>query len=249
MSKTTSMQRCGSLLAGAVQRVTPGWRRPWAIPAMSLVLAGVACDDDTTAPPQNSAPRAVVSVAPTTVPEGDANQTVVILDGSASSDPDGDPITFLWAATDGTFVEGTSSNSEIARVTFPGTAPYAVTLTVTDPSGATDQASTTVGLGEPPPPPNSPPVAIITANPISVNRGDNHQTTVTIDAAGSTDPDDDPLTFEWTVQNGNFVGGTTNEDPTIQVTFPGEAPYTVTVTVRDGRGGEDTAETVIGVVG
>ena len=245
MLQKQRMDRYDRSLTGLVRRGGRGWGAPRVTPLLPLLLAGVACGDDTTAPPSNTPPVALVSVDPAVVPEGDDNRTVVTLDGSDSSDPDGDPIGFLWVATDGTYVEGTTPNSEVARVTFPGVAPYAIELTVTDPGGATGRASATVGLGEPA---NRPPVAVIAADPISVPFQDGHKTVVTIDASGSTDPDGDPLTFEWAVESGLFTGGTTNEDRTIQLTFPGEVPVTVTVTVRDGRDGEDVAETAIGVV-
>ena len=71
---------------------------------------------------------------------------VAQLDGSASSDPDGGQLSFSWSVPSGTFVEGTSSTSEIAKVTFPGAAPYKITLTVTDSDGNSDSFSFTVGL-------------------------------------------------------------------------------------------------------
>jgi hypothetical protein len=45
----------------------------------------------------------------------------------------------------------------------------------------------------------------------------------------------------------SFVGGTSASDAVIQVTFPGAAPYLVTLTVSDGNGGSDTAEITIGI--
>ena len=95
------------------------------------------------------------------------------------------------------------------------------------------------------PQPNQDPVADIVADPTSVPAGDNNQTIVTIDGSGSSDPDGDMLTFEWTVESGTFVMGTTSTDPVIQVTFPGNGAYTVTLTVSDGRGGSNSTNLVI----
>ena len=113
--------------------------------ALSLFAAVglVGCDSDD---PADGAPTASFTASPTSVPAGDNHQTVVTLDGSASSDPDGDALSFSWNVPSGTFVGGTSSSSEIAQVTFPGTGSYNVTLTVTDPDGNSDSASFTVGL-------------------------------------------------------------------------------------------------------
>ena len=91
-------------------------------------------------------PTASFTASPTSVRAGDGNRTVVTLDGSASFDPDGGPLSFSWTVPNGTFVDGTSASSEIAEVTFPGTAPYRVTLIVTDADGNSDSFSFTVGL-------------------------------------------------------------------------------------------------------
>jgi hypothetical protein len=96
--------------------------------------------------PGNNAPTAVISANPTSVPAGDGNVTVVTLDGTGSTDPDGDSLTYAWTAASGTFVNGTTASSATAEVTFPGTAPYAVTLTVNDGNGGSNTASTTIQL-------------------------------------------------------------------------------------------------------
>ena len=121
-------------------------RRPGAILAMLLLAA---CGDDpvTPPPPSPNAPTAVISASPTIVPRNDGNNTVVTLDGSGSTDPNGDSLTYQWTAANGTFVNGTTPSDTIAQVTFPGTAPYAVTLTVRDPDGNSDVATTTIALG------------------------------------------------------------------------------------------------------
>jgi hypothetical protein len=103
----------------------------------------VGCDSDESG---EGAPTASFSASPSSVPAGDNHQTIVTLDGSASSDPEGDVLSYSWNVPSGTFVGGTSSSSEIAQVTFPGAAPYTVTLTVTDPDGNDDSTSVTVGL-------------------------------------------------------------------------------------------------------
>ena len=94
---------------------------------------------------------------------------------------------------------------------------------------------------------NQRPVAQVVADRTSVPRGDGFQTVVTLDASDSSDPDGDQLTYGWVVPNGRFENGTTLSDPVIAVTFPGTAPYTVRVTVSDGRGGSDTATITIGL--
>lgn len=114
-----------------------------------VFAAASACGDDDggmTGNGGNRAPTASFTADPTVVPAGDNNTTIVTLDGSASSDPDGDSLTFSWTVPSGTFVNGTSASDEIAQVTFPGTAPYTVTLEVDDGNGGTDSFSFTVRL-------------------------------------------------------------------------------------------------------
>ncbi len=103
-----------------------------AIVAVPLLVT--ACGDDGVGSGNND-PVAVIEANPTSVPTGDGNQTVVTLDGSGSSDPESDPLTFSWTVPNGTFVNGTTASSEIAQVTFPGTNNYVVTLTVDDGNG------------------------------------------------------------------------------------------------------------------
>jgi Skp family chaperone for outer membrane proteins len=68
----------------------------------------------------------------------------ITLDGSASYDPDGDPITFSWSQTAGSPV--TLSAPTAAKTTFTAAAgqTYSFLLTVKDPYGAQGTASVTV---------------------------------------------------------------------------------------------------------
>jgi hypothetical protein len=84
------------------------------------------------APSQNGPPVANAGPDQTVECAGPAG-TTVSLNGTASSDPDGDPLTFLWSAPGITF---SNSSSPTPSAAFPmGTTT--VTLTVKDPSGLT----------------------------------------------------------------------------------------------------------------
>lgn len=226
-----SRSRCHAVPAGA-----------WAI-AIVVGVAGCSDGDDAGSmlpPSGNAPPIASATATPTTVPTGDAHATLVTLDGSGSVDPDGDPLTFDWTVTGGRFESGTTASDPIATVSFPGAAPYPVSLVVSDGRGGTDAADLVVGIRTA----NNPPAAQIVANPLGIPVNDNFQTVVTLDGRGSSDPDGDPLAYAWTVPGGRFETGGPN-DPLVEVTFPGAAPYLVELVVDDGNGETDRAEVLI----
>ncbi|MBN1139508.1 MAG: DUF11 domain-containing protein, partial [Anaerolineae bacterium] len=136
--------------------------------------------------------------------EAGSPQTVhagtVTLDGSGSTDPDGDSLSYQWVQTDGTPV--TLSNPATASPTFTAPATMGVLtfeLTVTDPFGLQDSDTTTVTVA------NAAPTADA-GSPQTVHSG-----TVTLDGSASADADGDSLLYEW-----EQIGGTsvTLSDPT-----------------------------------
>lgn len=156
------------------------------------------------------------------------------LDGSASSDSDADPISYAWVQTGGAITLNLSSSS-VAQPTFtaPGVNQDEVVtfqLTVEDLSGAstTDTVQVTVRN-------NHAPVADAGAS-FGVLAGNTGQ----FDAAGSTDPESDPLDYAW-VQLSGAVTLTLNNTTAAQPTFtaPSVAQdelLTFEVTVTDDRG-------------
>ena len=67
---------------------------------------------------------------------------------------------------------------------------------------------------------------------------------VILDGSGSSDPDDDPLTYIWK-ENGVIIAGPT-ANPTAEVTL-GLGTHTIELTVDDSNGGLDTDEVIIEV--
>lgn len=67
----------------------------------------------------------------------------VTFDASASSDPDGDPLRYLWD-----FGDGSSAEGKIVQHTYKKAGEYVVILTVSDPGGAEDRATTLLKVEE-----------------------------------------------------------------------------------------------------
>lgn len=106
----------------------------------------------------NQPPMAFAGIdihAEATSPRGAA----VVLDGSGSSDPDGDSLTFLWSATGITISDSTNQRSSAV---FP-LGPTAVSLTVVDPSGESSTDEVIVIVSD-----TTPPTLTVVAGPESL---------------------------------------------------------------------------------
>jgi hypothetical protein len=173
---------------------------------------------------QNSRPVANAGASQTVVVD-----TTVTLDGSASSDVDGDPLTFRWAlSTVPTGSTATLATPMTVHPTFtvdkPGT--YVAQLIVND--GTLDSLPATVTITTQ----NSRPVANVgPAQTIFVG------TTVTLDGSASSDVDSDPLTYRWALTTATagslaMLSAPTTVHPTFVVDKPGT--YVVQLIVNDG---------------
>ncbi|HET9836697.1 MAG TPA: PKD domain-containing protein, partial [Candidatus Angelobacter sp.] len=139
-----------------------------------------------------------------------ANQTVFVtsivhLDGSRSSDVDGDPLTYQWSLT--TVPDGSTaqlSDPTAVKPTFTADVKglYVAELIVND--GHVNSAPATVTVSTV----NSPPVA---------NAGPNQTLqagrTVNLDGSKSSDVDGDPLTFRWSILSEPPGSGAMLSDP------------------------------------
>ncbi|HMJ79117.1 MAG TPA: PKD domain-containing protein [Iamia sp.] len=110
----------------------------------------------------------------------------VTLNGTGSSDPEGDPLQFSWVQTAGPAVTLTGANTSNPTFTAPdGPAVLTFELTVTDDEGLTDTDTVDVRV-------NGRPVASAGPDQL-VNLND----LVTLDGTGSSDPDSDAITYQW----------------------------------------------------
>jgi len=150
-----------------------------------VAVADMGAYEIPVAPPTNNAP----------VAEAGPDQTVhtglsAALDGSNSSDPDGDALTYEWSVL--SRPAGSTADVSDPSAVNPSLAPdmagnYVIQLIVTDEHGATGTDTLTVSTS------NAAPVAAA---------GDDRQLdqvgqTIGLDGTQSYDPDGDPISYQW----------------------------------------------------
>jgi hypothetical protein len=158
------------------------------------VSDGAASDTDdvtvTVNPPGNLAPPATGA--------NDRNATVgtlVTLAGSGN-DSDGTIVSYLWTQTAGASITLNNGNTATATFTPSQSGAYFFRLTVTDNQGATGTDTVAITV-QPEPEDNQAPVPDA-GDDETVETGD----VVRLDAAGSSDPDGNALTFVWAQLSG-----------------------------------------------
>jgi hypothetical protein len=163
----------------------------------------------------------------------------VNLDGTGSSDPDGDALTYQWEITASPAgSEATLSSTTSAQPSFQPDEPgsYEIELTVEDGRGGSDTDSVTVTA-------QSDPVADAGADQ-QVSLDD----MVTLDGADSVNPDQDcsteGLTFSWTLIDPDDIESDLGTDVQASFTASKEGTYTATLEVtRDS----DTDSDEVGI--
>jgi PKD repeat protein len=171
-------------------------------------------------------------------PDGNA-PLAVDFDASGSSDADGTIARYEFDFGEG---YGWQDNGGTATIqhTYYAEGTYTATVRVTDNDGATDTASTQIPVG----PPLYPPVADLSAAPLSGNA----PLAVDFDASGSYDPDGGSITrYEWDWNGDATYDFDSGTDPTAAHTYNAGGVYQATVRVTDGESVTDTASTTIDV--
>ena len=175
----------------------------------------------------NTAPVAVAGPNQSGIAIG----SLVQLNGSGSTDVDGDPLTYKWTLiTVPANSTAQLSSTTTVNPTFVAdkSGQYVAQLIVND--GKIDSAASTVTINTATPP------GAPTAN-AGPNQTVVHGTTVTLNGSGSSDPQNLPLTFSWsliTKPNGSsaVLSGTNTASPTFVADLPG--PYVAQLIVNNG---------------
>lgn len=166
--------------------------------------------------------------------DADANGTeVVALNGAGSSDADGSIVSYVWS-------EGFSQVATGPAPTLPlAVGTHTIRLTVTDDGGATDTDDvviTILAAGA-----NQPPTADAGPDQTLTDADDSGSEDVTLDGTGSFDLDGTIISYIWTESAAPIATGTS---PTLPFSV---GSHTVTLTVTDDRGGQDTDELLVTV--
>lgn len=158
-----------------------------------------------------------------------ANEGVIVtLNGTASSDPDSDPLTYLW--TSPTVITLSSNTSTQPTFTAPevnSDTQYTFSLVVNDGTvnSTIDQVIITVKQV------NKAPVANA-----GTDQSVNENIQYTLDGSTSSDPDGDALTYKWTSPAGITLSSLSAAKPTFTAPdVTANTNYTFTLVVNDGK--------------
>ncbi len=196
--------------------------------SQTVLVVGELPDDSDDAD-GNEPPDVVLLANPK---EGYEGFTEFSFDGSGSSDPDDDDLTFEWMFGDGESADGAKATHVYAEA-----GNYTVRLTVTDEHNASAYDTQTIvvksNVG------NRAPQAIIGTGVRSIQAGEK----IEFNGQNSYDPDNDVLDFVWKFSQDDVVIDTLTGG-VVARTFQSEGAYQVVLTVSDGRGGTDTTQAV-----
>ena len=202
-----------------------------------LMLAGglllSACGGGGSSSPAQ--PPAPVNRAPVADAGDDVEQAIqpspVALDGTGSSDPDDDELSFQWSVRSQPESADTAlENASSAQPSFVPPVPgeYVFELEVSDPAGLSSTDAVTVTLT------NEPPAISLAEFDRNVVVGDG----VTLDASASSDADGHALTYSWHVVDlpaeSGIPVGYSGSGSTLTVQFDKQGEYVFELHVTDG---------------
>ena len=188
----------------------------------------------------NEAPTALISVILNQSGSTITTATQVTLDGSASSDPDGDILSYSWSEPDGQDISlsTTTDVNTSFTATTPGT--YTFTLTVSDGEFAASDVLILEIISA-----NQPPIARIVVHPDPDSSTIATETLVTLDGSLSSDPDGDELSFTWSQASEQNISLSSTSDTNTTFTAATPGIYTFTLTVSDGELQDSEVVTVL----
>ena len=188
----------------------------------------------------NLAPVAVINAPPGEV----EINALLSLDGSGSSDPDGDKLTYAWTLVSTPHASAAALSGATdpkATLTPDLVGNYVLSLVVTDDHGAASApASVNVKAVDA----DAAPTAIGIATPANIETGE----MVTLDATGSRDPENDPLSYVWTIVSqpaGSTAALSDAKAPKPTFTADVEGTYVFGLVANDGKKSSNEARVTV----
>ncbi|MFD2168304.1 YHYH protein [Thalassotalea euphylliae] len=188
-------------------------------------------DSTTTPTPTNNAPVANAGQDQSVVAE-----TQVSLSGAASSDADGDSLTYSWAinsAPSGSAAALSNATSEVTTLTPDVAGEYQIALTVNDGTIDSSPDIVVITVSEPTTSENSVPIANAGSDQ-AISLGQS----ITLDGSQSTDADGDALSYSWQIASkpdSSALVLTNNTSANIDITPDIAGTYSFSLIVNDGQ--------------
>jgi hypothetical protein len=234
----------------AFTQLTPDVLGDYVVKLLVTTPDGAASSHTTTVSVANRRPAAAIAsnATPVALPSGPTlrlplNSTVT-LRGTSSVDADGDTLSYLWSLDGkpaGSTTVLSASDTPTVQLTTDMAGSYAVSLRVTDPSGAYSVQTITVASG------NSAPVAVIDKSRLTVYA----ELAANLHANFSFDDDGDALTFAWALDAKPAASALSLSARTPQLVFTPdvEGTYVLSVTVSDGKASSVAYVNVVALIG
>lgn len=161
---------------------------------------------------------------PTAAFTATSDQRDLSVDGSTSTDPDGNIASYAWD-----FGDSSTGTGATATHAYAQTGTYTVRLTVTDNRGGTHSVTQDVVITQ-----NAAPTAAFTSTVTDLS--------VAFNGSGSSDPDGTIASYAW-----DFGDTTTGTGATATHAYTAAGTYTVTLEVKDNRGASATTSAQVTV--
>jgi len=179
-------------------------------------------------PAQNEAPTADAGSDQTVTDVDDSGSETVDLDGSGSSDSDGNIVSYVWEENSSQIATGVSPSVSLTQ------GSHTITLIVTDDDDDSDSDTVSITV-------NDPPTADAGSDQTVTDTDENGSQQVTLDGSGSSDSDGTISSYVWE-ENSSQIATGSGPSVTLDV-----GAHTIDLTVTDNDGGTDTDAVVIDV--
>lgn len=156
---------------------------------------------------------------------------IITFDATASTDPDGQIVSYLWD-----FGDGNTSSDAVTTHAYSAPGIYSVSITVTDDDGDTDTAGADITITSAA---NQAPVAVIQTSSTSAGVGES----IAFDASQSSDSDGQIASYLW-----NFGDGVESAQAVTQHAYTEAGVYNVSLQLTDNGGATGQTSTQIQII-